>query len=54
MCYCAGIRHEIIENEGTRKLEKGPKKRMHSSACSLGEAVAKNGFARRAPGEQLQ
>ena len=47
-------RHELIDNKDTRELAKEPKQASISSACSLGEAVAKNGFARRAPGEQLQ
>ena len=54
VCVIVQERHELIDNKDTRELAKEPKKRSISSACSLGEAEAKNGFARRAPGEQLQ
>ena len=54
LCVIVQERHELIENEDTRKLAKEPKNTSISSACSLGEAVAKHWFARRVPGEQLQ
>ena len=54
LCVIVQERHELIENEDTRKLAKEPKNTSISSACSLGEAVAKHWFARRVPGEKLQ
>jgi hypothetical protein len=54
VCVIVQERHELIDNNNTRELAKEPKQASISSACSLGETVAKNGFTRRAPGEQLQ
>jgi len=54
LCVIVQERHELIDNKDTRELAKEPKNTSISSACSLGEAVAKHWFARRVPGEKLQ